>query len=141
MPLVCLAQLVVCVSNVSESGGAELGLDFIGRFSSLGTCNLFPEIYSTTEVELSSPRSLPKPAEMVPFRPCCQGQTDEICVGKRMLQAVLRAALPCSRSPPSGGLKCRVSDNLDNLDRISTLDTLFASFCTGVATGSSLFML
>ena len=63
------------------------------------------------------------------------------CVGKRMLQAVLRAALPCSRSPPSGDLKCRVSDNLDNLDRISTLDTLFASFCTGVATGSSLFML
>ena len=27
---------LLCVSNVSESGGAELGLDFIGWFSSLG---------------------------------------------------------------------------------------------------------
>jgi hypothetical protein len=26
---------------------------------------------------------LPKPAEMVPFRPCCQAQADEICFGKQ----------------------------------------------------------
>ena len=120
--------------------GLSLGWTLLGgphRLSQIGFLLGKREIHSATEVELSSPRSLlARPAEMVPFRPCCQAQAHEICVGTQCAQAILRAALPCSWSQASGGterLNCRII--------ISTLSGRQIPFCSDLATASSLLFI
>ena len=84
------------------------------------------------EVEEPTPKPLPRPADLVPFRPCCQAQADEICFGKQSAQAILRAALLCSWSQASGGIesmKCRIHSTY-LIQILSLLDQCCLSFCT-----------